>query len=55
MEARPRSGRRPVVTEAELTGDAEIDELTEWQDVGCILIISMARAYYLAGLAAVHF
>ena len=36
VEARPRSGRRPAVAEAGMTGDAESDELTEWQGAGWI-------------------
>ena len=32
VEARPRPGRRPAV--AEMTGDADSDELTEWQKIG---------------------
>ena len=44
MEARPRSDRRPAVTEAEMTGDAESDELIEWQGVGWIYLLDMARS-----------
>ena len=44
VEARPRSDRRPAVTEAEIIGDAESDELIEWQRVGWIYLLDMARS-----------
>lgn len=44
VEVRPRSGRRPVVAKAEMTGDANSDELTEWQRVGWIYWLDMARS-----------
>ena len=36
LEARPRPGRKPAVVEAEMTGNAECDELTEWHEAGWI-------------------
>ncbi len=36
VEAWSRPGGRPTVVKAEMTGDAESDELTEWQEVGWI-------------------
>lgn len=36
VKARPRSCKRPAVTEAEVTGDAESDELTGWHGFGWI-------------------
>lgn len=33
VEARPTFGKRPAVAEAEGTGDAESDALTNWQGV----------------------
>ena len=36
VEAKLRSGRRPAVADTEMTGDAESDELTEWQEVGWV-------------------
>ena len=44
VEARYSSGRRPAVGEAEMTGDAESDELTEWQGVGWIYLLDVARS-----------
>ena len=43
MEASYTSGWRPAVTEAEMTGDAESDELTEWEGVGWIYLLDVAR------------
>lgn len=45
MEARSTSGRRSVVAEAEMTGDAENEELTEWQGVGKIYLLDVARVF----------
>ena len=42
--ARPRPGRKSVVAEAEMTGDAESDELMEWQEVGWIYRLDVARS-----------
>lgn len=36
VEARIRFGRRPAVAKAEVTGDAESDDLMEWEEVGWI-------------------
>lgn len=33
VKARPRLGRKTAVAEVEMTGDAESDELMEWQEV----------------------
>ena len=35
---------RPAVAEAELIGDAESHELTEWQEVGWIYGLDVARS-----------
>ena len=44
VEARYTSGRKPAVAEAEMTADAESDELTEWQGVGWIYLLAVARS-----------
>lgn len=44
VEARPRSGRRPAVTKAGMTGDADSDELIEWQGVCWIYWQDVARS-----------
>lgn len=44
VEARPRSGRRPSVAEAEMAGNVKIEELTDWQEVGWTYLLDMARS-----------